>query len=457
MSVERVPGALPVPVSSFVGRERQLADVGALLTRCRLVTLTGAGGCGKTRLALEVAHRQRDRFEDGVGLVPLATLGDPSFVAPAVGRALGLPEAPGRSHREAVALALRDRELLLVLDNFEHLLDAAPLVAEWLMACPGLTVLVTSRERLRLQGEQLYPVPPLSLAVPLPQRANGGTATRLPTPLTPVASPASPVPEAVQLFVDRARAVQPGFALVERSAPAVAEICRRLDGLPLAIELVAAQVSLLPPATMLARLDRRPQLVAVGPRDLPARQRTLRDTIAWSHDLLSEDERKLFRWLAVFAGGWTLEAATAVCGFPVLDGLASLADKSLVFRLAPSADEPRYGMLETIRDYIIERLAEHGEEAAARRAHADYFLGLAEHAAPELEGPEQAAGLDRLEEERANLGAVARWAIGREDGEMMLRLSAALWRFWWARNSGEESRAWWPRAGPTARLLRRWW
>ena len=447
----------PAPVSSLVGRERQIAEVGELLASNRLVTLTGVGGSGKTRLALEVAARSRGGFPHGVAFAALASLGDPGLVAPAVARTLGIRDSPGRPYREAVALALRGRELLLVLDNLEHLLEAAPLAAEWLAACPGLKILATSRELLRLQGEQVYPVPPLTL---------------------PTAADDPLDSEAIRLFVERAQAVRPDFAVTGETAPVVAEICVRLDGLPLAIELAAAQIRLLSPRAMLARLagagqaspvgsDRAGQapplqLLAGGGRDLPARQRTLRDTIAWSHDLLDEDDQVLFRRLAVFAGGWTLEAAEAVCGgdegrerreeresthahlsslVSPLDLLASLTDKSLVVRLVSAADEPRFGMLETIREYAVERLAEHGEEAAARQAHADYFLGLAERAAPALEGPDQAAWLDRLDEERANLDAAARWATGRGDAETVLRLSAALWRFWWARNSGEESRA----------------
>jgi predicted ATPase len=292
---------LPAPLSSFVGRERQLAEVERLLTVGRLVTLTGAGGCGKTRLALEAAARLRSAFPHGVAFVPLAPLGDPSLVATTVARALGIRERPGRSYHEAVALALRGRELLLVLDNLEHLLDAAGLVSEWLAACPGLKVLATSRERLRLQGERVYPVPPLSLPDPAGPDPGGS--------------------EAIRLFVERARAVEPGFTLTDDDA-AVAEICRRLDGLPLAIELAAARVRLLPPRAMVARLGQRLPLLTGGPRDLPARQRALRDAIAWSHDLLDEPERRLFRRLSVFVGDWTLDAAEAMCagdesGLPV--------------------------------------------------------------------------------------------------------------------------------------------
>ena len=434
--------ALPAPVASFVGREQQLAEVERLLLAGRLVTLVGASGCGKTRLALEVAARARDAFPHGVAFAPLAPLGDPSLVAPAVARALGVRDGPGRSHREAVARALRGRELLLVLDNLEHLLagsegaspgsarrGAAELVAEWLAACPGLKVLATSRERLRLQGEQVYPVPPLGL--PAPDGVDPGAS------------------EAVRLFVERARAVEPAFALGDENAAAVAEICRRLDGLPLAIELAAARTRLLPPSAMLARLERHLPLLAGGPRDLPARQRTLRDAIAWSHDLLDDDERALFRRLAVFAGGWTLEAAEAVAGFgnqspnAILQGLAQLVDKSLVVANLSEDGEVRYRLLETIRQYAAEHLGG-DEEAAVRRRHRDWFLGVAEAAGAQVWGREQVVGLDRLELEHDNLRAALRWSAeqGGAEIELALLLAGALWRFWQVRGHLREGRGW---------------
>ena len=448
MSEASAGAALPIPVSCLVGREREIADIEQVVESERLVTLTGAGGCGKTRLALEVARRRRHTFSGGVVFVPLATLDESGIVAAAVGRALGIWEGPGQSYREAVAAALRDRDLLLLLDNFEHLLDAAPLVATWLAACPGLRVLATSRERLRLQGERVYPVPPLAL--PGPTGADPGVA------------------EAVRLFVERARAVEPAFALTTENTPAVAEICRRLDGLPLAIELAAARVGLLPPAALLARLERRLPLLVGGPRDLPARQRTLRDTIAWSHDLQDEHERALFRRLAVFAGGWTIEAAAEGCatadsapppadeggtraptgGRPVsaLEVLASLADKSLVFRVETSSGEPRFGMLETVREYAAERLAEHGEDGLARRAHAGYFLRLVEGAAPAFHGPDQIVWFDRLEEEHANLRAALAWWLDTGDAQATLRLAGALHWFWFVRGHLGEGRTWLERA-----------
>ena len=451
--VSRVPVArvrLPVSVSSFVGREIELTDVGHLLTSGRLVTLTGAGGCGKTRLALEVAGRLRGTFPDDALFVPLAPLGDPGFVAPAVGRALGIWEAPGLPYREAVTLALRDRELLLVLDNFEHLLDAAPLVAEWLATCPGLTVLATSRERLRLQGECVYPVPPLSVTAPALAQANGHAEYRT--------GPAPPT-EADRLFVERARAVQPGFALSAETETIVSEICRRLDGLPLAIELAAAQLRVLPPAAMLARLDRRLPLLTAGPRDLPARQRTLRDTIAWSYDLLDPDEQRLFRRLSVFVGtfdlgdgSWVMgdgeEAGTPSSAMPhdlsptSLELLGSLVDKSLVVLADPNAAEPRFTMLETIRELAAEQLEAHGEASELTARHARYHLALAEEAAPHLTGPQQARWIARLTTAHPDLRAALRWFVDEGDAEAATRLLWALGVFLWARGHIAEASRW---------------
>jgi predicted ATPase/DNA-binding CsgD family transcriptional regulator len=449
--------ALPTPISSFVGREVQVAEIERLVAETRLVTLTGAGGCGKTRLALEAAQRQQRTFEDGAVFVPLAPLGGPDFVAPSVGRALGIWEGPGRSYGDAVRLALRDRSMLLVLDNFEHLLAAAPLVGEWLLACPGLTVLATSRERLRLQGERVYPVSPLSLATP-----------------TFAAAPAGPPPasEAVRLFFERGRAVQPDFVPTEQTGSVVAEICRRLDGLPLAIELAAAQLRVLPPATMLSRLDRRLPLVAAGPRDMPARHQTLRDTILWSYDLLDASERRLFRQLSVFVGEWTLDAAEAVVGdrssvgdrFQVLgsggeesatsspntqhltpntlDGVASLVDKSLVVQAGSLAAEPRFGMLETVRQFGQEQLATAGELPALRSRHAQHFLALAERSAPHQTGPDQAYWMGSLTSAHADLRAALRWFVDGQDAELASRLLWALAVFCWTRGHIEEAGRW---------------
>ena len=429
------PG-FPVSVASFIGRERQLEEIGQLLAGERLVTLSGPGGVGKTRLALEVGRRMQQRFADGARFVSLASLSDPSLVETAVLHAIGLREHAGSPIQQSLALALRDRALLLVLDNLEHLLDATPRILGWLEACPKLTVLITSRASLGLPGEQVYPVPPLTL---------------------PLSLASAEAAEAIRLFVDRARAVRPDFRLTDANAPAVIEICRRLDGLPLAIELAAARARLLTPAQIAARLDDRFRLLVNGSLAVPPRQRTLRDAIAWSYDLLSEPERRLFRRLGVFAGSCTLEAAEAVCDggarddpesspltpYPSpLDLVGSLVEKSLVVPAETPAGEMRYQMLETVREYALESLAATGEAPALRRWHRDWFLELAEQAAPALFGPEQTGWLDRLEADYDNLRAALRWCLHQPDPESGLRLGAALWRFWEGRNHLTEGRGW---------------
>ena len=426
---------LPVPPTRLVGREAEVARLCALLRReeARLVTLTGPGGVGKTRLALAAAEALagEERFADGVALVELAALRHPAHVAPAVASVLGIREDGERSPAAALKGALRERRLLLVLDNVEHLLPAAPLVAELLAACRGLTVLATSRERLHLRGEREVPVSPLAVPeAPDPRR---------PAPLAGLAGVAS-----ARLFVERAEEAALGFALTEANAPAVAEICRRLDGLPLAIELAAAQVKLRPPRDLLARLERRLPVLTGGARDLPARQRTLRDAIAWSYDLLAPAAQALFRRLAVFAGGCTLEAAVAVAdpgaAVDVSQGLACLIDASLL-RREEADGQPRYGMLETVREFALERLAACGEGAGAHHRHLAHFVTLAEAAEARLRGPEQPAWLERLEAERANLRAAFDWALAH-DQAAALRLVAAQYWFWCLHNHlGEGSGA----------------
>lgn len=413
---------LPAPLTSFIGREREVAAVVGLLLRpdVRLVTLIGPGGVGKTRLALRVAEDVAGDFDAGVAFVDLAPLADPALVGPTVAQALGVREAGDRPLTARLAEAVRDRRLLLVLDNFERVVEATPLVVTLLAACPGLAVMATSRERLRVSGEREHAVPPLALAVPddAPSGEDGAGS------------------EAVRLFVARAQEIREDFALTEENAAAVAAICHRLDGLPLAIELAAARVAHLPPMALLARLERRLPLLTGGARDLPDRQRTIRNTIAWSYDLLSAREQIIFQRLTVFVGGFTLEAAEAVAGysddvgFDVFNDVCSLTDKSLLREEDGPGGEPRYRMLETVREYGLGRLAESGEEPAVRAAHAAWCLALAERTAPLLRGPGMHAGFAVLEREHANLRAALAWFERTGDGESLLRLAAALGYFW---------------------------
>ncbi len=350
------PNNLPRQPTPFLGREQLVVDLTALLRRedVQLLTLTGPGGTGKTRLALQVAAEVLDAFPDGVFFVDLAALTDSALIASAIAGAVGVRSDGAGATPEALAAFLRDKQVLLLLDNFEHLVAGAPVVGELLRLCPELTVLATSRAPLHLRAERELPVPPLSL--PDPARHE---------PLERLIEY-----EAVRLFIDRAIAAKPDFTVDNQNAPAVAEICARLDGLPLAIELAAARVRLLPPQALLQRLEQRLPLLTSGARDAPQRQRTLRDAIAWSHDLLSSDEQTLFRRLGVFAGGCTLEAAEVVVNpdgeLDVFTGLASLIDEALLRQGAGSGDEPRFRMLETIREFALERLATSGEEGAVR-------------------------------------------------------------------------------------------
>ena len=435
---DRPTAPLPNLLTSFVGREREVADVVDLLRQngVRLVTLTGPGGVGKTRLAVRVAEELGPFFADGVAFVPLAAVREPAVVGAALAQALGVREAGDRPLADALTAFLRDRRLLLVLDNFEHILDAAPLVGDVLAACPRLKVLVTSRAVLRVSGEHACRVPPLAL--PDPERTPPITELRR--------------AEAVRLFAERARAAEAGFALDDDTVEAVAGVCVRLDGLPLAIELAAARAKILSPQALLARLERRLDLLSDGPRDLPARQRTMRDTVAWSHELLSPEERRLFRRLSVFAGGFTLEAVDAVAGdpedprFEVLEGVAALIDHSLIRRAAEANGEPRFEMLETIRAYGQERLAEADEATAARDAHARYFLELASGACARFEGAERALARERVAREHDNLRAALGWTTERGDAEVAQRLAVHLARFWVVLGHVSEGRAWLDRA-----------
>jgi predicted ATPase/class 3 adenylate cyclase len=424
---------LPAQPTPLVGRERELREVCGLLREeeVRLLTLTGPGGIGKTRLGLQIAAELLDEFEGGVFFVALAPLTDPALVVSAIASPLGVVETGERPLKEVLETYLRGKELLLILDNFEQVLGAAPLVGDLLSACPKLKVLATSRSVLRVYGEQEYPVPPLEL--PRPGRL-------------PAVDRLSQY-EAVRLFIERAKAARPDFSVTNENAPAVAEICMRLDGLPLAIELAAARIKLLPPRAMLERLGSRLKLVTGGARNLPERQRTLRGTIEWSHALLEEGERVLFARLAVFSGGRTLGAIEAVCDakgdLPVdtLDGVSSLLDKSLLRQEEGPEGEPRFVMLETIHEYARERLGASGEAEATRRLHAEYFLALAEEAEPGLSGAEQLACLGRLEAEHDNMSAALTWSLEREP-ETALRLAGALARFWEKRSYFSEGSRW---------------
>jgi predicted ATPase/class 3 adenylate cyclase len=425
---------LPIQPTPLVGREKEVAEVCLRLSRpeVRLLTLTGAGGTGKTRLGLQVAAELTDEFEDGVFFVSLAAISDPELVVPDVAGTLGVKETGGQPLLKSLEYYLREKHILLVLDNFEQVLEAAPMVSELLSAAPNLKVLATSRISLGLYGEYEYSVPPLDL----PDLERAPSVERLSQY------------EAVRLFVERAQAAKADFSVTNENAPAVAEICHRLDGLPLAIELAAARIKLLTPQAMLARLGNRLKLLTGGARDLPERQRTLRGTIRWSYELLEEGEKVLFARLAVFSGGGTLEAIEAICDaegdlpVDVLDGVSSLVDKSLLRQEEEEGGEPRFVMLETIYEYAREKLENSGEAETIKRAHAEYFLALAEKAEPKLTTAEQGAWLERLETEHDNLRAALSWSLGRKDQELALRLGGALWRFWFLRSHLSEGLQW---------------
>jgi predicted ATPase/class 3 adenylate cyclase len=414
-TLEATPNNLAQQLTTFVGRKRELEEVRALLHKTRLLTLSGAGGIGKTRLSQQLAAEVLDDFPDGVWFVELASLADPALVPQSVAIVLGVKEEAGRPVAEALVKYVRDRRLLIVLDNCEHVVQAcAELGTQLLQAGPHLKILASSRENLRVAGEASYPVP--ALAVP---------AQGIATPL-----PAMTQYEAVLLFVDRAVAAQPNFQLTEQNAAAVADICQRLDGIPLALELAAARVRTLPVETIAARLNDRFHLLTGGNRNALPRQQTLRALIDWSHDLLNDDERALLRRLAVFAGGWTLEGAEAVASCArigerdVLDLLSNLVDKSLV---GVEAEGQRYRLAETVRQYAQERLDASGEGGATRSRHLAFYLALAESASPELVGPEQGAWLARLDLEGENLLTAHAWCDHAEGGgELGLRLVFAV-------------------------------
>jgi predicted ATPase/DNA-binding NarL/FixJ family response regulator len=419
-------------LSSFVGREKELTEVKRWLEDSRLLTLTGSGGCGKTRLALAAADELSEGFEEGVWLVELAPLADPSLVAQAVASTLGVREKPGRSLTETLLDHLASKKVLLVLDNCEHLVEACAELAESLLRfCPGLCVLATSREALGITGEIAWPVPSLSLP----------DVRRLPDIESLHGY------ESARLFVERTAAVKPTFALTEQNASAVAQVCYRLDGIPLAIELAAARAKVLSAEQIASRLDDSFRLLKTESRTTDPRQRTLKATVDWSHELLVEQERILFRRLSMFAGGWTLEAAEEVCAGvdveddEVLDLLSRLVDKSLVY-VAERGGQTRYRLLETVRQYGRERLKESGEDGSVGERHANHYLALAKEAEPELRGARQVLWLQRLSTEHDNLRAAMAWLLGEGKSERAAGLGWYLWLFWWARGFFFEGRRW---------------
>ena len=424
----------PAQVSSFVGRDREIEEITQLLITTRLLTLTGPGGSGKTRLALRAADGLLERFEESIFFVNLAPIRDPQLVPSTIAQTLGIREVAGMQLIEAIKIYLLEKRTLLLLDNFEQIIDAAPLVGELLSSLPGLNILVTSREALQIYGEQEYPVPPL----PVPD------LDRI-EPLDLLSQY-----ESVQLFQQRAKAVKPGFEITSENAPIIAEICVRLDGLPLAIELAAARSKLLSPEMIRLRLESRLATLNFGSRDVPNRLQTLRGTLDWSYDLLDEGERTLFGRLSVFQGGRTIESAEAVCapGLPidVFEGLESLLNKNLLFQIEGPVGEPRFYMLETIHEYADEKLNESGELEVIRRRHAEYFARLADQAEPELFTSRQGYWLTRLGCEHDNLRAALTWLLEGADVTLGSQIAGALREFWYLEGFIAEGLRWTERA-----------
>ncbi len=435
------PNNLPTQLTSFVGRDAELRAVSELLAANRLVTLTGPGGTGKTRLSLHVAAQALDDFPDGVFFVPLETVREPDLVASRIAGEIGIHESGARSGRDVLVEWLAGKRVLFVLDNLEQVVASGPVVADLLRAVPGLKVLATSRAPLRISGEQEYPVPGLPTP-PDPgsqggyERALGGGGALDPATLSTY--------EAVRLFIARAEAVKPGFAVTSDNAPAVAAICARLHGMPLAIELAAARIKLLSPEAILGRLERRLSLLSAGARDLPERQQTLRGAIAWSYDILDEPHQRLLDRLSVFAGGFELDAAESVSGpseelgIDVLDGVVALADQSLLRSL--DRDPPRFQMLDTIGEFAAEMLDQRPDAEGVRDRHAAWCLALVEAAAPGLAGVEQRALLEQLEREHDNVRAALDRAAAAGDADTAIRLAFAMWRFWQKRGHLNEAR-----------------
>jgi predicted ATPase/class 3 adenylate cyclase len=433
-TLDAVPNNLPMQLTTFLGRKRELEEAATLLDGARLLTLTGPGGTGKTRLSLQLAADATERFRDGVYFVPLGPIGQPALVLPTIAQAMGIPDAGGEGLLDRLAEQLAGKRVLLVLDNFEQVLAAAQDVGELLMRLPDARVLATSRSPLRVYGEQEYPVPPLEL----PDSADAAD----PEALSHFAS--------VALFVERAMSVRPDFAVDASNAPSIAEICVKLDGLPLAIELAAARVRVLTPQAILARLGDRLTILAGGASNLPERQQTLRGAIDWSYDLLEAGDRLMFARMAAFAGGADLIAveSVALADWPAeagpqpdaLDAVTSLLDKSLLRQVVSEEPEPRFQMLGTIRAYAIERLAEADPDGAVRRRHAEYYLRLAAGHASNVFGGQQREALDAFEREHDNLRAAMSFAIDAPDPSLAMKLLSACWRFWQMRGYLAEGR-----------------
>ncbi len=429
-TLESTPNNLPTQMTSFVGRDDQVREAKQLLDRSRLLTLTGPGGTGKTRLSLQIAAEMLDQFPDGVYFVPLAAVQDPTLVPSVIAQALAIPITGSQRPLDALLDYLKDKRTLLVLDNFEQLTPAGPVAAELLQASDGLRIMVSSRAVLRVYGEQEFPVPPL----------------RLPDLRALPSLAALSQYEGVRLFIERAVAVKPDFRATNENAPAIAGICERVDGLPLAIELAAARTKLFSPQALLNRLEKSLSALGTGARDLPGRQQTLRGAITWSYDLLKTPERRLLARLSVFARGGSLEQVEEVCGpdedigGPLVDMLEELADQSLLRRL-PEIEQPRFLMLQTIREFAMERLGEGGEADAIRDRHAKAFLALAERAQGDLFGAKQKASLDQLEREHDNFRAALDWCVTRADALTAMSLGASLWRFWQMRGHIHEGRS----------------
>jgi predicted ATPase/class 3 adenylate cyclase len=431
VTVDARPNNLPTQLTQFIGRTDDLSALLEMLHRedIRLVTLTGTGGMGKTRLALQIGADALDAFKDGVFVAQLDPVTNPAMVPTAIAQALGLREDREVPAPTAVTNYLRDRDLLLILDNFEQVVEASPFVGELLVACPGLKVLATSRIRLQVRGEQEYPVRPL----------------RLPDPRRHVDAQSVTQYESVRLFDERALSVKPTFEVTDANAPAIAEICTRLDGLPLAIELAAARVRMLPPEAMLRRLTTRLPLLTGGARDLPLRQQTLRGAIAWSYEMLSEEDQALFRRMAVFAGGASLEAIEAVAAgqgpaWDAFDGLERLVDQSLV-RQSELTGEPRFSMFETIREFGLEELEQHAEANEAHGTHAAWYADLAKTVGSATESEELVAALDRVEMEVGNIRAACGWTLGH-DIALGYRLLTGLAEYWSWRHPSHSDKAW---------------